>query len=158
MIWFVPEGHIVLFLSIHPEYVSAMAQGTKTVELRKQVPRCKPDDWIAIYSSSPVMRLEAVARITSIMVSTPKSVWEKWRNKCGVSKLVFDNYFLDSRRAVAIELNSYRSLPTPISLVELRSRWHGFHPPQGFRYLTPEYLASVPEITCATEQKPRKAA
>lgn len=158
MIWMVPEGHVVLFLSIHPEFVSAIAQGVKTVELRRQVPRCKPGDWIAIYSSSPVMRLEAVAKITSITVSSPKSVWEQWSNKCGVSKLVFDNYFLDARRAVAIELNSYRSLPSPISLVELRARWQGFNPPQGFRYLTPEYLASVPEIIRATERRPRKAA
>lgn len=148
----------MLFLSIHPEYVAAIAEGTKTVELRRQVPRCGSDEWIAIYSASPDMRLEGLAKVGDVTVSSPEMIWKRWREACGVSKATFDAYFSNAKRAIGIHLKSYVPLSKALTLRELRERWPGFSPPQGFRYLTDEQLSAVPEIGKAIEGHRRRSA
>lgn len=148
----------MLFLSIRPQYADAIAQGKKTVELRRQRPRCQTGDWIAIYSASPKMQLEGVAKVGGVIDSSPIMIWQRFRADCGVSKAVFDKYFSGAKKAVAIQFSAYKPLKKPIPLSNLRDRWTGFSPPQSFRYLTDEELALVPEISRAVARIIPKAA
>lgn len=63
-------------------------------------------------------------------------LWQSVKERCGVTRDEFDRYFAGTDTASGIELQSVCCLDASYSLAELRSLWKGFHPPQGFRYLT----------------------
>lgn len=126
----------MLFLSIRPQYVEKILDGQKRVELRRRKPRSQPDDWMAIYESSPTKALVAIAQVTEVRIKSPQCLWRSVRSIAGIQKQEFDEYFTDCDNAVGIMFRSVIALPSPIQLDDLRSSWPGFHPPQGFLYLT----------------------
>lgn len=126
----------MLFLSIKPQYVQKILEGDKLVELRRQKPRSRAGDWIAIYESSPTMALVAVAQVAEVNVLPPKKLWRNVQSTAGVTKAEFEDYFHDCDNAVGIVLQAITELPEPVPLDDLRKRWPNFHPPQGFRYLS----------------------
>ncbi|MCD0459550.1 ASCH domain-containing protein [Roseiconus lacunae] len=126
----------MLFLSIKPKYVEKILDGEKRVELRRRKPRSQPDDWMAIYESSPTKALVAIAQVTEVRIKSPQCLWRSVRSLAGIQKQAFDEYFADCDNAVGIMFQSVIALSSPIQLDDLRSSWPGFHPPQGFLYLT----------------------
>jgi hypothetical protein len=52
-----------------------------------------------------------------------------------VNKQVFDGYFSDCRRGVALELDRFAPLTPSIGLAEFRKSWTEFSPPQSYRYV-----------------------
>lgn len=126
----------MLFLSIRPQYVEKILNGEKRVELRRRKPRSQPDDWMAIYESSPTKALVAVAQVTEVRIKSPQCLWRGVRSVTGIAKREFDEYFTGCDNAVGIMFQSVTALSSPIPLDDLRSCWPGFHPPQGFLYLT----------------------
>lgn len=126
----------MLFLSIHPDYVDAIVEGRKTVELRKQKPRAEIGSMIVIYATTPRCQIVATALLSKIVVRPPESMWRLVGKDAAVSKSEFSCYFEDRETAVGIFLTNVRVLDDPISLEELRQWWQKFHPPQQYRYLT----------------------
>lgn len=131
----------MLLLSIRPEYVDRILAGEKLVELRRRRPRCTAGDCIAIYCSAPRMELVAVVGVNEVRVKSPESLWREVRTFSGVSRSTYRDYFEGADRAVGIMISGVQRLREPIPLNELRTEWPGFHPPQGFRYLTATQIA-----------------
>lgn len=127
----------MLFLSIKPQYVEKILTGEKQVELRRQKPRSLPNDWLAIYESSPTMALVGMARVTEVQVKSRGRLWRSVSAIAGVTKSEFDDYFDGCELAVGILFQTVMKFKAPVTLNDLRSVWPEFHPPQGFRYLTP---------------------
>ena len=92
-----------MLLSINPEHVENILQGSKRFEFRKV--RCKSDvENIIIYSTSPVMRVVGEAEVLGIIEDDPDSVWDLTFQYAGISKSFFDSYFKGKKTAIAYQL------------------------------------------------------
>jgi predicted transcriptional regulator len=129
-----PANKVVL-MSVKPEFASRILDGSKTVELRRQLPRLGPGDLIALYVSSPVKKLVATLEVVAIEADEPSNLWHVVSAYAGVSRREYDEYFAGAKQAVGIVLSNIRRRPTPLSLSKLRDLIEGFTAPQSYRYL-----------------------
>lgn len=119
-----------ILLSIKPQYVERILNGTKRFEFRKV--KCKNDvDSILIYETAPVMRVVREARINGVIEDTPDRIWERTRDFAGISKPMFDSYFQGADRAVAYVLSDVVKYDNPRTLGEYGIR----NAPQSFVYV-----------------------
>lgn len=101
-----------LLMSINPQYVNNILDGTKKFEFRKT--KCKEKiDSIIIYSTSPIMRVVAEVEVTDIIEDTPQVVWNKTQNAAGIDKNFFDHYYSGRNTAVAYVLGDVKKFQTP---------------------------------------------
>jgi predicted transcriptional regulator len=107
-----------LLLSINPEHVNNILDGTKRFEFRKT--RCKERiDTIVIYSTSPVMKIVGEVEVTDILEGPPKSIWNRTYYAAGIDKDFYDQYFCGKQSAVAYALGTIRKYRNPLSLIDL---------------------------------------
>ena len=125
----------LLLLSIRPVHGEHILRGDKTVELRRRPPRRGEHTLIMLYLSSPVRAIVGIARTRRVLADTPARLWERIGVQAAVSRSLYERYFSDARVAYALELEQPERLTRPVPLSALRERWHGFHPPQSFRYV-----------------------
>lgn len=125
----------MLFLSIHPQYVQAIVDGRKTVELRKRKPSAAIGSSVVIYATMPRCEVVAVATLGRIELTTPSQLWKRIGSLTAVSKIQFDDYYRSSSVAVGLHLEDVRVLTETLSLSAMRRLWRQFQPPQQFRYL-----------------------
>ena len=125
-----------LLISIRPRFAEMIFAGTKTVELRRMRPRIGKDDMVFVYVSSPVKALEGAFEIAEVVSGSPKSIWRRLGSNTGLSKQEFDNYFDGKNVAFAIRIRRYWRLPSPVRLASLKRQRNGFHPPQGYHYIS----------------------
>ena len=119
-----------ILISINPEHVSNILNGSKRFEFRKI--QCKKNvDKMVIYSTSPVMKVVAEAEIRGIIEDDPESVWQRTEDGAGISREFFDRYYEGRETAVAFELGDVREFDEPREL----SQYGISNPPQSFIYL-----------------------
>ena len=120
-----------MLLSINPEHVENIINGSKQFEYRKF--RCKSDvDKILIYSTAPEKKIVAEADITEIIEGDINYVWKHTKNHAGISYEFFQEYYKDKEKAVAYRLGNIAEYTEPRTL-----SYYGLtHPPQSFRYLS----------------------
>ena len=98
-----------LLLSIKPEYVEKILQGTKKFEYRKRL--AKEDvSVIYIYSTSPSMKVVATVQILGRLSASPTALWEKTKFAAGISRAKYRNYFHQCKTAYAYELGDVEIL------------------------------------------------
>ena len=115
-----------VLMSIKPEYVGAIVDGTKTVELRRKRPSFAPGTTVIVYSSSPHKRIEVAFKSGQVHEASPASLWRKVSKIAGVTKSAFDEYFDGCDVAYAIEVESVKKLdPTTLPM----------RPPQSYMFL-----------------------
>ena len=122
-------------ISIHPEYATAILDGTKTIELRRRIPSLGQGARLWIYATRPTVAIVGIATIASVSRAHPRAIWQKHRSATGVDYASFTEYFAGTTEAVAILLAAVRRVQ-PITLGELRRIRAGFHPPQVLVRLT----------------------
>jgi len=116
-----------MLLSINPEHVQNILNGSKKFEFRKV--QCCPDvKKIIIYATSPVMKVVGEVDIINVIVDTPEKVWEL---TSGISKLFFDKYYQNKEIAVAYQLGNVKQYDQPLTLADIGV---GFAP-QSFIYI-----------------------
>jgi predicted transcriptional regulator len=125
-----------LLISIRPRFAEMIFTGTKTVELRRVRPRIGKDDMVFVYVSSPVMALEGAFEVDEIVSGSPNSIWRRFGSVTGLSKQEFDAYFEGKKTGFAIKIRRYWRLASPVSLANLKTQRIGFHPPQGYQYIS----------------------
>ena len=119
-----------ILISINPEHVSNILNGSKRFEFRKI--QCKKNvGKMVIYSTSPVMKVVAEAEIRGIIEDDPESVWQRTEDGAGISREFFDRYYEGRETAVAFELGDVREFDEPREL----SQYGISNPPQSFIYL-----------------------
>lgn len=124
----------VLFISIKPEFVEKIFNGTKTIELRKSAPKIEKNDTVIIYSTSPIMSVIGICKVDYIVLSKPEKLWNTYNNLMGIDKKRYSEYFEEKDVAVGIFLKDVKKIKQAIPLSKLRTKFHNFHPPQTFRY------------------------
>lgn len=124
----------VLFISVKPEFVEKIFNGSKTIELRKSAPNVKKDDVVIIYSTSPVMAVIGTCRVKEIITLKPTKLWNDYSNKFGIDRKRYFEYYEGKEIAVGIVLKDVKKISKEIPLSKLRAKFRNFHPPQTFRY------------------------
>ncbi|MFJ7201113.1 MULTISPECIES: ASCH domain-containing protein [unclassified Streptomyces] len=131
-----------LLLSLHPRFATAILNGEKTVELRRQRVAVPPGTPVIIYATSPTMALTGTARLIDVDTAAPGGIWRRHRTACGISRSEYTAYMEGASQASALLLGSPRPLASPVPLDHMRAA-SAFHPPQSYRYLTPQTLRQL---------------
>jgi predicted transcriptional regulator len=119
-----------MLLSINPEHVENIMNGSKLFEFRKV--RCREDvDKIIFYSTSPVMQVVGEAQVLEIIVDNPELVWEITSEFSGITKLFYDEYFKNKEKAVAYRLGKVEKYREPLNLSDFGVNFA----PQSFVYV-----------------------
>jgi predicted transcriptional regulator len=94
-----------ILLSIHPEQVENILNGTKLFEIRKS--RCrKTVDSIVIYATAPEMRIVAEVKIEDVIVGDVLKVWSLTKGYAGISYQYYQDYYKGKKFAVAYKLGT----------------------------------------------------
>ncbi len=125
----------VLLLSVRPEYAQKIFGGTKTVELRRILPRIAKGDLVLVYVSSPVKAVMGAFTVDQVIDQRPEALWRMVEGKAGLTRREFKAYFSGASRGCGIFFTDVLSLQKPVTLQSLRERWPAFQPPQGYCYL-----------------------
>ena len=120
----------VILLSINPNHVENILNGTKRYEFRKKV--CKRHvDKILIYSTTPIMKVVGEAEVDEVLVDNPEAIWKKTKTKSGIDKKFFDQYYKNRDQAVAYKIRNVIKYRQPKELKE----YGVSSAPQSFRYI-----------------------
>lgn len=119
-----------ILLSINPNHVENIMNGTKRYEFRKRA--CKRHvDKILIYSTTPVMKVVGEAEVEDALIDKPQIIWKKTQKKSGIEKPFFDEYYADKEQAVAYKLKNVVEYEVAKELKE-----YGIsNAPQSFQYI-----------------------
>ena len=131
----------VALFSIKPEYVFRIFDKEKKYEYRKR--KCHSDiKGFLIYATAPVKEIVGYAEVLGILEMSPEDLWESTKYASGLSKNVFEEYFGNSKRAIAYQLGEVKRFkePIPLSLLGLK------RPPQSYCYITLEKIAALPGL------------
>lgn len=115
-----PGKRPTLMFSIHGKHIAKMVEGTKTIELRRGVPRdLEPGDSLLMYETSAGggrRRVVAKATCKRVEVATPAEIWRDHHERVGVTEAAFDDYYRGADVAVAIHIYRAEELPRPLAL------------------------------------------
>jgi predicted transcriptional regulator len=125
-----PRTETTVLISVKPHYVRLIETGEKRVEFRRRFPREVGGGRAIFYVTTPVRRIEMVARITGVVRATPAALWRAFGEIGGTTRAAFDAYFAGARVGVALVLEEVRVLRPGIGLADPRLRAAGFRPPQ----------------------------
>lgn len=119
-----------ILLSINPEHVENIFNGTKEYEFRKI--KCKePVEKIIIYSTAPVMKVVGEAKVEKIIEGSPLEVWQQTKKKSGINDEFYFDYYRGKMTAIAYKLIDIVRYATPKEL----SSFGVSYAPQSFVYL-----------------------
>ena len=119
-----------ILISINPEHVENILNGSKKYEYRKV--SCRSDvDRLIIYSTYPIVKVVAEVEITRILEDEPEVIWKKTKDYAGISKRFFDNYYKGRSKAVAFEIDKITIFQDSKSLEDYGVK----SPPQSFVYV-----------------------
>lgn len=119
-----------ILLSIKPEYVERIFNGSKRFEFRKHLPQEKVDK-IIVYSTDPVQRVVGEVEVLGSLAMKPTPLWEFTKTSAGISRAKYRSYFKGCTIAYAFQLGLTKKYDIPKTLVEMGIK----SAPQSFIYL-----------------------
>lgn len=144
-----PNGRAIL-LSVKPKFADLIVEGSKLVELRRTVP-AQAVGTIAIYSSSPVQGIVALADVKETIEASPSKLWSIAKdNGGGLTRAELIAYFEPKKTGFAIMLHNVRVYNKPVKPERI---FKSFTAPQSFRYLTPKELKKLEQFLIPAVQK-----
>lgn len=122
-----------VLMSINPQYVSKIFDGTKTYEFRKtdfknEVKR------VYIYATHPVQKIVGYMMFDGILKENVKTLWKKCKKETGIGKTEFYNYLFDYENGYAHHINYAVEFKEPIDVTTLND----FITPQSWYYIKNE--------------------
>lgn len=120
-----------ILLSIKPKYVEKILEGTKKVEYRRVIPKCKDITHIIIYASAPICQVVAEVSISNILSDKPSSIWDKTFSIGGISNDEYCTYFINSKVAHAFIIDDIKVFTPYRKLIDYGIKT----PPQNFIYI-----------------------
>ena len=119
-----------ILMSIKPVYVDKILSGEKCYEYRKTLPK-RDVSKIIIYSTHPVKKVVGEVSVKNILILEKEELWNKTKDKSGISKEFYDLYFKDKSISVAYELGEINIYSPYKDLKDLNINFV----PQSFIYL-----------------------
>ena len=111
-----------VLLSIKPEFVHKIFEGTKKFEFRKRVFKDISVKKVIVYSSSPEQKVVGEFEIESILNDTPDKIWEQTRLYSGITQAFYDEYFKGCGKAYALKIASMKKYSKPKFLADYNIR------------------------------------
>lgn len=133
-----------MLLSVHPRFATAILEGSKTVEVRRQRVAAPSGTPVLLYATAPTMALVGMARIAAVHVGSPREIWSAHRTRAGISRREYDDYMSGATQASGLTMQEPLTFEEPVPLSSLRAVG-AFHPPQSYRYLRGDDLRHVAE-------------
>lgn len=124
-----------ILLSIQPHFADKIFEGSKTVELRRSIPKNHKDQIVILYVSTPVKAIVGGFEYSHIIEENPAKLWDRVKDVAGVTFEQFNNYYSGTDNGYGIFISKVWKYSSPISLESLRNSLSNFSPPQNFRYL-----------------------
>lgn len=121
-----------VLLSIKPEFVDRILDGSKKFEFRKGIFKNEMVKSVVIYATMPVGMVVGEFDIADVIEDKPSIVWRKTKKYAGISKDFFDIYFSSREKAFAIKIGDVRRYDEPMMLSALGKN---ITAPQSYRYL-----------------------
>lgn len=119
-----------ILISINPEHVENIVNGTKKYEYRKLA--AKQDiSSILIYETTPIKKVVAEAEIVEVLMDSPENLWLQTKEASGISKDFFDEYFGGRQVAYAYKLGHIKVYKHPKMLSDFGIKTA----PQSFVYI-----------------------
>ncbi len=121
-----------VLLSIKPQFVKEIFNGTKRFEYRKAIFKNKDIKTIVVYATMPVGKIVGEFEIDTILVEHPSKIWEKTKMYSGITEEFYDDYFSGRDKAYAIKIKSLNEYSEPICPYINNTN---FSAPQSFKYI-----------------------
>lgn len=122
-----------VLLSIKPEFVAKILDGSKKFEFRKQFFKKKGITTVVVYSTMPVGKVVAEFDIDGVVSGSPDEIWSETKYSAGITKDFFDQYYQGKHVGFAIKVGRVHQYETPLELADLGVNVQA---PQSYRYLT----------------------
>ncbi len=119
-----------IIVSINPEHVKNIINGTKKFEYRTKAAKSDVKK-IIIYETTPIKKVVAEAEIIEVLMMKPDDLWDETKEQSGITKSFFDSYFENRNVAYAYRLGKVKVYEEPKSLEEFGLRYA----PQSFAYI-----------------------
>ena len=107
-----------ILLSIKPEYVERIFNGSKKFEFRKHLPQKKVDR-IIVYATDPVQRVVGEIAVLGTLAMKPSPLWEATKTVAGISRAKYRAYFRGCTAAYAFQLGQTQKYEVPKTLEEI---------------------------------------
>ena len=120
-----------ILLSIKPEFVEKIFNGSKRYEYRKVRFKRENIQTVVVYSTSPVSQIVGEFEIEEVLCQHPERLWETTQNEAGIDEVYFQDYFEGREHAVALKIGTTLLYDNPINPKET---YADFVAPQSFRY------------------------
>lgn len=121
-----------VLLSIKPEFVAQILDGTKKFEFRKNSFKRADVKTVVVYSTMPVGKVVGEFTIEDVISEHPEELWHITKKTAGISKQFFDEYYQGREKGTAIKVGNVIKYERPLSLSELGD---SITAPQSYRYL-----------------------
>lgn len=93
-----------MLISIKPEFLDRIRDGTKRFEFRKKR-HIKEIRFMVFYATSPVKKIAGYTKIKRILVGHKDCIWQNTQQYAGILKSCYSDYFKTKDLAVAYELD-----------------------------------------------------
>lgn len=120
-----------VLLSIKPEFVRQIFDGTKRYEYRKILFRDKTIKSVVVYATYPICKVVGEFKIKDIYFDTPTNIWNQTKQYGGIDKERYLEYYKNTKKAVAIQIGTYKEYAQAKKL----SDYGISHAPQSFVYI-----------------------
>jgi predicted transcriptional regulator len=121
-----------ILLSIKPQFADKILSGEKGFEFRKNLPKHGNIETVVIYATKPVGKIVGEFSVAGIVSNSPDDLWETTKDKAGISKKFFSEYFLGRDIAHAFKVGSVKKYDTQINIEDFCNKKV---PPQSFFYI-----------------------
>lgn len=119
-----------ILISIKPEYVEKIFNGTKKYEYRTKLAK-RDVDKLVVYCTAPVKKVVGEVDVINTLTEKPDVLWKKTKEFSGLSKDGYEKYFKKHKEANAYALSNPRVFKRPKSLTD-----YGIESaPQSFYYI-----------------------
>ena len=119
-----------ILISINPKYVNSIINKTKKYEYRRVLPK-EDVSTLIIYSTSPIKRVIGEVEVLETLKLSKEELWNVTKDKSGISKEFYDEYFKEKEIAYAYKLGKVTVYEEP----KLLSEYNIKCAPQSFVYL-----------------------
>ena len=121
-----------VLLSIKPEFVERIFDGSKKYEYRKMLFKRNDINVVVIYASAPVKRVVGEFRIKYIFSESVDVLWERTKEYSGISREYYLSYFQHKNIANAIEIGKIKKYKK----MKMLSDYNIAQAPQSFCYIS----------------------
>lgn len=121
-----------VLLSIKPEFVDKILEGSKKFEFRKNTFKRDGITTVVVYSTMPVGKVVGEFDIEDVISDHLELLWHKTKKTAGISKEFFDEYYSGRDKGTAIKVGNVIRYERPMCISELGEN---ITPPQSYRYL-----------------------